>query len=536
MILIMKSAIDQLPNDPKLLKEIIVEGFLHRDQEIAVLKEQIALLKQMVFGRKSEKYQPEPSPLQLQLSFGEEQECPGLPEKQIEEPSIEIPAHKRRKRGRKLLSDALPREERVIDIPERDKQCECGFQKTVIGKETSEQLEYIPAKCKVIVNVRPKYACRNCEGTESNKPAVMIAPPPAQIIPKSFATASLLAYIVTSKYVDSLPFYRLSNMFSRHGVQLSRATMCNWVLRVTALLKPMIEAFLEQIINSSYVHADETPFQVLKEVGRKAEQQSYMWVIKTGHADRPTILFTYSPSRAGKIPKQIFSDFKGYIQTDGYAGYNYIKDSENQTQLGCWAHVRRMFHNSIKAAGKNAMPGIAHKAFKLINGLYKIESEAKEADLSHEEIKELRQEKAKPLLKDFKKKLTRWKSTVVPGSNTGKAIKYTLGQWDKLLVYLEEGWLKIDNNSAENAIRPFAVGRKNWLFADTSQGAAASATIYSILETAKANDLEPFWYMYALLEKLPELKTKEDLIPWTPQNIDKQIVDDLRKKHQNPNS
>jgi transposase len=195
-----------------------------------------------------------------------------------------------------------------------------------------------------------------------------------------------------------------------------------------------------------------------------------------------------------------------------------------------------MFHKSIQVAGKNASPGIAHKAFKIITELYKIESEAKEANQSHEEIKELRQEKAKPLLKEFKKKLTRWKSSVVPGSNTGKAINYTLGQWDKLLVYLEEGWLKIDNNSAENAIRPFAVGRKNWLFADTQQGATASATIYSILETAKANDLEPFWYMYTLLEKLPELKTKEDFIPWMPQNIDKQIVDDLRKKHQNPDS
>lgn len=524
----MKPAIDQLPDDPKHLKEIIVEF----SNEVSILKEQIALLKQMLFGRKSEKNRADTGLAQLEFNFDEATENQGPAENQQPEPAVEIAAHKRRKRGRKLLSDALPREERIIDIPEEDKLCECGTQKAVIGKESSEQLEYIPAKCKVIVNIRPKYACRNCEGTESEKPAVMIAPPPAQIIPKSFATASLLAYLITSKYVDGLPFYRLSNMFSRHGVQLSRATMCNWVIRVAALLQLMIELFIDELNKAFYVHADESPFQVLKEVGRKATQKSYMWVTATGAALHPTILFIYSPSRASKVVKQIFENFKGYIQTDGYSAYNVIETNENQTQLGCLAHVRRKFHDSIKVAGKNAKPGIAHKAFDIITELYKIETEAKDRELSHAEVKELRKVKAKPILSEFKKKLTRWKSAVVPGSNTGKAINYTLNQWDKLTVYLEDGYLKIDNNSAENAIRPFAVGRKNWLFSDTAQGAAATATIYSIVETAKANGLEPFWYMYALLEKLPELKSKEDFIPYMPQNIDKQIVETLRSKYQ----
>ncbi|MGM0601527.1 MAG: IS66 family transposase [Candidatus Rifleibacteriota bacterium] len=528
----MKLAVDKLPDDPKFLKEVIVEI----SNETSLLKEQVALLKQMIFGRKSEKLQLETAPSQLHFDFGEEDSKETSADNNQVESTIEIPSHKRRKRGRKPLSDELPRVERIIDIPEKDKLCECGCKKSIIGKETSEQLEYIPAKCNVIVNVRPKYACRNCEGTESSKPAVMIAPPPAQIIPKSFATASLLAYIITSKHVDALPFYRLSNMFSRHGVQLSRATMCNWILKVASLLKPMIELFLEQIIDSSYFHADETPLQVLKEPGRRADQKSYVWVFKTGSVDRPTILFNYSPSRAGKIPKQIFKDFKGYIQTDGYIAYNYIEDNEDQIQLACWAHVRRKFVSSIKAVGKNAEPGIAHKAYEIIKKLYKTEKEAVEKKLSFEQIKELRQREAKPLLEEFKKKLTIWKDAVVPGSNTGKAINYALGQWNKLLVYLEDGRLKIDNNSAENAIRPFAVGRKNWLFSNTPQGARASATIYSITETAKANGLEPFWYMCALLKKLPELKTKEDFNPWMPQNIDKQIVEDLRKRHQNPES
>lgn len=524
----MKLAIAQLPDDPKLLKEVIVEI----SNETSVLKEQIALLKQMLFGHKSEKHHPDSGPSQLEFSFGEESESHHQLENQQPEPEVEIAAHKRRKRGRKLLSDSLPREERIIDIPKEDKLCECGSQKVVIGRETSEHLEYIPAKCKVIVNIRPKYACRNCEGSESNKPAVMIAPPPAQIIPKSFATASLLAYLITSKYVDSLPFYRLSNMFLRHGVQLSRATMCNWVIKVATLLKPMIELFIDELNRSSYIHADETPFQVLKEVGRKATQKSYVWVIKTGSEPHPTILFNYSTSRAGKIAQQLFENFTGYIQTDGYSGYNVIKKNKNQTQLGCMAHVRRKFHASIKVAGENAKPGIAHKAFDIIKNLYKIEAEASDKKLSYNKIKELRKAKAQPLLLEFKKKLLRWKSAVVPGSNTGKAIKYALSEWDKLTVYLEDGRLKIDNNSAENAIRPFAVGRKNWMFSDTAEGAAATATIFSIVETAKANDLEPFWYMYALLIKLPELKTKEDFIPYLPQKIDREIIETLRNKHQ----
>jgi len=333
----MKPAIEKLPNDILLLKELVIESA----NEIVVLKEELQLLKSILFGRKSEKYMPEQDYSQFLLNFGEENEDDPFLEIVEDVPEIEVDSYKRRKSGRNPLAKHLPREEHIIDIPESDKLCECGCIKTVIGQETSEQLKYIPAKCKVIVNIRPKYACRNCEGTESNKPTVVIAPPPAQIIPKSFATASLLAYILASKYVDSLPFYRLSNMFARNGVQISRATMCNWALRVSALLKPIIELFLEKIIEDSYIHADETPFQVLKESGRKAGQKSYMWIFKTGDGNRPTILFHYSPTRSGKIPETIFSEFQGYIQTDGYAGYNYIQKKKDQIQLCCWAHYPR---------------------------------------------------------------------------------------------------------------------------------------------------------------------------------------------------
>jgi transposase len=295
----------------------------------------------------------------------------------------------------------------------------------------------------------------------------------------------------------------------------------------------MTELFIENILNAGYLHADETPFQVLKEVGRKAEEKSYMWVFKTGDLDRPVILFVYADNRSGKTPEAILQEYKGYIQTDGYAGYNYISRNADQIHLCCWAHVRRKFLAAINAAGKKAVPGIAHKAFDIIKELYKIEIDAKNNNSTSEDIFKVRQEKALPLLKEFKDKLQRWERAVLPKSLTGQAIKYTLKIWDELNVYLSDGRLKIDNNSAENAIRPFAVGRKNWMFSDTSMGARASANFYSIIETARANELDPFWYLYFLFEKLPELHTKEDFIPWLPQNIDREELETFRNNHLN---
>lgn len=508
----MTPAVDQLPNDIKTLKEIIIQGFTHRDQEIAVLKEQLKLLQSMVFGRKSEKSQPADNSQQLLLNFDEEAVDKSLPLISANNDKPVVVSGHSRKPGRKAISDELPRIENVVDVPDADKVCTCGCMKTRIGQETSEQLEYVPAKWLVIKNIRPKYACRHCEGTESEGQTVSIAPVPEQIIPKSFATASLIAYIIVSKFVDALPFYRLSNMFSRNGVELSRGTMCNWTIKVAALLKPVTDIFKEMIMKSPLIHADETTFQVLKEVGRKASDKSYMWVFRSGGCEKTTILFHYSHSRSGKVAGNIIAGYKGYIQTDGYAGYNFIEKDSEQIHLACWAHVRRKFFDAVKTAGEKAEPGIAHEAIDIIKNLYKIEKDARNANLGPEKIFELRKAEAKPILDLLKAKLGKWELLVTPGSLVGKAVKYALNQWDSLIRYVEDGRLPIDNNSVENAIRPFAVGRKNWLFADSVEGAAASATIYSILETAKANGLEPYWYMRILLEKLPGLKNREDFL------------------------
>lgn len=278
-----------------------------------------------------------------------------------------------------------------------------------------------------------------------------------------------------------------------------------------------------------------------------------MWVFRGGGRDRPTILFHYHQSRAGKVAENILHGYKGIIQTDGHSGYNFIEDNPSQTNAGCWAHARRKFFDAVKAAGENAAPGLAHEAIDIIKDLYKIEKEARTNNLDFDQILELRQTHSKPILDAFKKKLDKWKLAVTPKSLTGKAVTYALNQWEKLIVYLSDGRISIDNNSAENSIRPFAVGRpmpsypggigicascasKNWLFNDSAEGAAAAAIFFSILETAKANGLEPYWYLRFLLEKLTELKTKEDFIPFIPQNIDKQLVLDLRAKHMNLNS
>jgi len=537
IIIGMITAIDQLPDDVKTLKEIIIEGFTHRDQENALLKEQIRLLQALLYGRKTEKLQSATDEHQLRLNFGEE---PVVEPTQVvtEEKETKVPVkeHSRRKGGRKLLPAEFPRVENIIDISDAEKLCECGSMKTRIGEETSEHLEHVPASWTVNVNIRPKYACRNCEGIESEGPAVTIAPVPEQIIPKSIATASLLALIIVSKFVDALPFYRQSNMFARNGVDLSRGTMCSWATKVAALLKPMIDLFIELIVQSPVINADETRIQVLKEADRKAKNHSWMWVFRGGGRDRPTILFHYHQSRAGKVAENILRGHKGFIQTDGHSGYNFIDDNPDQVNAGCWAHSRRKFFDAVKAAGENAAPGLAHEAIDIIRELYKVEKEAQTNNLDSDQILKLRQAKAKPVLDEFKKKLDKWQLVITPKSLTGKAINYTLNQWEKLIVYVSDGRLAIDNNSAENSVRPFAVGRKNWLFNDSVDGATAAATFFSILETAKANGLEPYWYMRFLLEKLTELKTKEDFLPFIPQKIDKQIVLDLRAKHMNLNS
>jgi transposase len=351
---------------------------------------------------------------------------------------------------------------------------------------------------------------------ETEGGAVKIAEPPVELIPKSIATPELLAYLLTSKFVDALPFYRQERMLERIGVDLSRATMCNWAIQVAQRLEPLLELLRQQIRAGPYVQIDETTLQVLKEPGREADSKSYMWLYRGGESERPSLIYQYFPSRSGDVPFEFLDGYKGYVQTDGYAGYDKLGREPGILMLGCWAHVRRKFVDvtKVSASGRSA-----HDVLELIRSLYMVERSAEQAKLTWAQIAELRRQKALPILEQIQGQLEALKNQTPPQGLLGKAVGYALGQWERLTRYVENGILHPDNNLAENAIRPFVVGRKNWLFADTPAGAYASAALFSIVETAKANGHEPYWYLRFLLSRLASASTTADYHGLLPQQV-----------------
>ena len=489
------------------LKEIIISY----DSENRLLKEEISILKHRLFGRKSEKLPIGSGQLFL---FNEAETEKAAEDRQASQQIIEVPAHERRRGHRKPLPENLPRIEVVHDLTDEQKQCACGEEKSCIGREVSEQLDIKPPEVQVIQHIRLKYGCKKCEGTEADEPAISIAPMPEQMIPKSIATPGLLAWSLTGKFVDALPFYRIEKILERFGVEVSRQTLCSWAVRVAELCRPLLDLMAEDILNGFQIQADETTLQVLQEEGRDPSTKSYMWLFRGGKGQRPVIIYQYHETRSGKVAKEFLKDFKGYVQTDGYLGYDFIEQMADIIHLGCWAHVRRKFVEVINATGKDKdgkkKPGSGDVALDYIGKLYQIEKECVQQKLKPEQIALERQARAGPVLAQFRAWLDKRTLQVPPGSTVGKAISYTLGQWERLVVYLQDGRLHPDNNLAENAIRPFVIGRKNWLFSATPDGAHASAALYSIIETAKANGLEPYWYLRYLFERLPKAKNTDE--------------------------
>ncbi len=408
----------------------------------------------------------------------------------------------------------------IHDLPEDEKECACGHEKTRMGEEISEQLDYIPAKVRVIRHVRIKYACRNCEGIDDEGPTVSIARMPEQIIPKSIATPGLLAHILTAKFADALPFYRQEKQFSRIGIDLPRSTMCNWAAKTAQACEIIFQMMKKDMLEGPVIHIDETPVQVLKEPGRI---KSYMWAFKGSVRGKPVILFEYHPSRSGDVAAAFLNGYQGIVQTDGYSGYGFLSGKKGILHVGCWSHARRKFVEVTKGNRSNPS-GNAGTALKYISKLYKIEKEARENDLTLDALYSERQLKALPILDEFKKWLDVRVEQVPPKSLLGRAINYTLNEWPKLIRYAQTGLVTPDNNSIENAIRPFVLGRKNWLFSDTPEGARAGAGIYSLVETAKANGHDPYWYLKYLFEHLPEAMTEEDFRALLPYNLQKNTM------------
>ena len=488
-------------------------------EENRILQEQVKFLQDKIFGRRSEKKDKDDG----QLSLFD------IPEPELsllEQPEeIVIASHTRKKKGRKALPADLPRVDVVHDLDDEEKQCECGAEKECIGREVSEQLEYIPAKLRVIRNIRYKYACKNCEGVEDENPTVAIARMPDQIIPKSIATPGLLAHILTAKFTDALPFYRQEKQFSRLGIELPRATMCNWAIKVAEACDILLDIMQDEILKGPLINIDETTLKVLKS---PRKSKSYVWVFRGGPPDKPIVLFQYHPTRSGDVAMNFLKGYEGIVQTDGYGGYDFLDKNTNIIHAACWVHARRKFKAVTKVAGNRNNPsGNAGTALKYISKLYKIEKKARQENISVTELYERRQASAVPILDEFKKWLDHRVEKVPPKSLLGKAIHYTLNQWNRLIQYTKDGIIKPDNNLVENAIRPFVVGRKNWLFSGSPRGAHASAMLYSLIETAKANGLEPYWYLRHLFTKLPEAMTTQDFTALTPQHIDKAALENL---------
>ena len=552
----MISKVEKLPDDVGKLKEIVADqsaiisdqhaiiaehcsecsrllsAYKNSEARVAILDERIALLEARLFAPKNEKLMAlaallEESGQQSLFDLLDEHPEPvGLePEK---EEAIAIPAHSRKKSGRKPLPDSLPREEVIHDIPEDEKVCACGCKLICIGKERSEQLHIERPKLKVIVNVRLKYACKQCEGTaDEGSPTVKIAPVPPQIIPKSFATAALLAHIIIAKFIDSLPLYRQENQFSRLGIDLPRATMANWMIQVADRCQPLIPLLRQEIRSGPLINADETTLQVLNEPGRKNTTKSYAWIFRGGAEENPAVIFEYHPTRAGKVARDFLGNYKGYVQSDGFSGYNALEEIDGITLCGCWAHARRKFVDVVKADKSSKKSGKMRSsdiALRYIKKLYAIEKEAKK--MTAEERFQLRQEKAKPVLDDFGLWLRETHPKTPPKGALGKAIYYSLQQWQRLNIYLEDGRLRPDNNQAENAIRPFVVGRKNWLFSGSPKGAHASATLYSLVESAKLNKLDPYKYIRFILEKIPHTFDDDDFKELLPTRVSAKQIDE----------
>lgn len=480
---------------------------------IAALEEELRLALHKRFAASSEKASAD----QLNL-FNEAEAISATPI--TDEPATTVPEHERKMRGRKRLPDHLPRTRIEHDIPEADKLCACGCQKTRIGEATSEQLEIIPEQIQILQHVRFKYACRSCEGVDDDGPTVITAPMPPQPIPKSNASPGLLAYIGVAKFVDGLPLYRLEPRFKRIGVEIPRNTLAGWMIKCGALIEPLINLMQDRLLDHDIIQMDETTVQVLKEKGRAAQSKSYMWVRRGGPPDRPIILFDYEQSRGSKVPVRLLEGFRGILQTDGYEGYAAVTQGNDITWVGCLAHARRKFDEALKAQKKKGRGGLAKQGFDFIQRLYRVEREARERGLDADARKALRDEKAKPIWKEFRQWLDGALGQVPPKSLTGKALAYTHAQWPRLIRVLDDGRIEVDNNRCENAIRPFVLGRKAWLFADTPAGATASARLYSFIETAKANGVEPYAYLKRVFEELPAaVATNNDdaitqLLPW----------------------
>ncbi len=482
------------------------------EQEMRRLQHQVEHLVRRLFGTRSERLDPN----QLAL-FAEA----WAQEQVAQSPAVEeVPQEatpREKGHGRKPLPENLPRKRVEHDVTPEEKVCaECGAEKQRIGEVLTEQLEYVPASFYVIEHAQLKYACKCCQE------GVVLGEKPAQPIEKSLAGPGLLAHVITSKYCDHLPLHRQEGILKRHGVELSRKTLCDWVIRSAFVLEPVVEAMTQRVLQSKVLHTDDTPVRVLDPEKKRTTRKAYLWPY-VGDEDHPYTIFDYTPGRGREGPETFLKNFIGeegsprYIQCDAYAGYNGLFARDRHVlEVACWAHARRKYDEA-----KTSDPVRAHDALLRIKAFYKVEAElGEETDgLPRAEADALRhhrrQTESLPLLDMFQEWARSAYAAVLPKSPMGMALNYSLENGEALLRYTEDPALNIDNNAAERAIRAIAVGRKNWLFLGSDDGGRAAAIHFSLIASAKRHGLDPFAYLRDLLRRIPTHPNRdiESLLP-----------------------
>lgn len=480
--------------------------------QITWFTEQLADLKRQHFGTKSERWE---SPEQgLLFNEAETEAAKPVPdsedsenpdsekndESETESTEITVRGHIKKRGHRKPLPESLPRSVVKVELPETEQIDEEGNSLKIIGWDVSEKLKYEPAKMSVVEYHRAKYGVAQGDYIKS-------APPVPAIIPKGISTPELLSAISVGKYADGLPLYRMEEIFDRHGIDLGRGTMARWMIKCAEALMPIWNILSDRLANSFYVAVDETRIQVLKEKGRKAETDSWMWVRSTPHGPKKIILFDYSTTRSGLVAKELLNDFKGYLQSDGLNCYDQFDKTDDLSHLGCNMHGRRRFEKA-KVTGALAGRSLGEIGMKFYKRIYDLEEEIRE--LTPDERYQARLERAVPIWDEFEKWIEAQKNKVPAKSKIGDAFGYMTAQMQRLKGYLKDGRLECDNGFTERMIRKFAIGRNNWLFSDTVAGANASSTLYSIVITAKVNGVNPYKALTRLYSELPLAKTIED--------------------------
>jgi len=516
-------------NQSSILEEKIIT-IEEQEKQIALLEEHIRYLKYQKYGRSSERnvdqlalFNEEDSLVDESL---QEQDipCETLDEKN----KTDSADAKAAKRGRRKLPENLPRVKCYHDLSADQQQCQCGCQMESFGDVTSEQLAIIPAKLYVIQHCRKKYRCRQCEC------GIKTAPLSPQPIPKSNASPELLAHSIVAKFLDGLPFYRQEKIWERMDITLPRATLANWTIKTGDFVQPLINLLIEYQMKGPYFNIDETPIQVLKEPDKPPDGKKYFWVTASVVDGKTIYRFHYNPSRGADVAKALLDGFTGTVMSDDCPVYAHVCNKLGLVHINCNDHARRKFNDAKKGEPKGEPKGKtkaktklsrASMALRFYKRLYAIEKRIRLiGTLTTEEIEAIRQEESKPIWAEFKAWIEKTIPHVNPKSKLGIALNYTYRLWDKLTAYCEDGNLPISNERAENAIRPFAIARKNFLFFDSPKGAKASENHYTLIMTAKANGLDPYYYLAYVFKELPKAETLEDVEALLPWNLDNESL------------